>query len=776
VGERPFPYPLTVTENFRVLPDQDPITGWTARLGSTAPQVVAGEGIGDGSYRVGSKDTVAACTDLIASIEVGEAVTGSMYAGITYRLDTATNDGYEVGVWVDAGQPVAQLYDLTAGAYTTIRKVQVNALAVGDRLGIFVAGNRHQAWLYEAATETWTLVIDEDDSGHTAAGLVALDLGPGPGLLDFRVEALLPSPMPFTRNHMVRRQREPGFSVTVDHSSQDPVKVDLDLRDRVAALRYDMALPGGFQTCSFLLRTPYKEVNRWVTELDPIVVRHGDHVAWEGAVEEVRRADQDTSLTEVLCLGHASVLKDRQTVRRVYLDASMQGWMQGSDRGQGYSNSTVPQYAAPTTEATDGTCIQITYPANGAVGTSDDASLIWEAPPGCFIAKVVFNYRTAGANASWSVVAADTLPATAVAAGWAETVKASASIASASGTTTYTMSGATRRFLQVYVDKTTGSTPAGDEYVRLYGIEIYCVPHPTGGTLANTTWTAPLVARDLVNTYGTAALVTTDAHMRPATYTFPNLVFPSPTTPEQILTYVMDIEGMEWGVFDDRILLASPMLQFHRPAGFLASYFDAVPNWWLTLQGADGAVTDLRASMDGVVNRVVVAYTDTAGRPQEVEVTDYTNPFNPLNNPGSTPRRIRDRLVTLPGVATTGLATQAANAYLADWGRPIVRGTVTIPLHAELPLDGGPAQIIPAALVRPGMWVEVTDMNYLAGGAVTITPPLGGSSPTMPPGLLPIRAVSVDAPSRKVACTIDTTPTRFRALLAALQAGAVALR
>lgn len=579
-----------------------------------------------------------------------------------------------------------------------------------------------------------------------------------------------------------------------------------DLSPYVRGLSYSNRLPGGFATCTFGLAGTWRSLATRLSALDKIVVLYLGEVAWEGRVEGQPRVSGDEESVAVTALGYSVDLRARH-FSFVASSRDTTRWENAYQRSVSYGSSTAGQVANAsnyTASSNGDPAIAVSFPEGTAIGTNDDLQLVYEAPSGTVIRRVVFDFGSLNLGAGairWRMMAADTLPPSPSDAGWAETVVAYRD-ATAGSSHNVVLSGTSRRYLMIQVDVQTTHTPAGVNGEQLYwyaflvggAINPYTAapfrPDITTTGLLNDVKPRSVIQAILAAGWG-GELSTDDVGMAPSRSPLAEAEWPTPVTFEQMLNDMMLFEGYEWGVFHDRRLWVSALEAFHTASVYRLAAIGATPqvDYWYVLRKDEGGSYSIDPSIENVVNRVVIRYTDLAGKAQEYVEERFGDPANPLNSGVPTsPRTIRDVLVDLPNPTTATTAAAAAATVFADRGRPTVKGSIVLPLGLlKARVRGGwathasggfgaagqnttnsPPWTRPAPLALAGEWVHVQDGDGLPGRGAASP---GSPNTYSPIGVLPIREVSVDADAGRVTLSVDQTRDRLANVLRRIERG-----
>lgn len=606
------------------------------------------------------------------------------------------------------------------------------------------------------------------------------------------------------------RLRDAGFRVRVGDG-----KVQTDVTDRCANLRYSSRLPGGYADCSFTLDMALRDTLQFLYTLAYVRVDFRGQLAWEGRVEELPRGFTGDAGLPVTALGKGAVLRS-QKVPAVFVDSGYSGWVTGEVLG---TDAPLP----PTFQENLGGLLT----GQGTIGvwhvlpngqTSVTNESIWSyfaAPPGTLIRRIDVT-RIGNGSPGGNVISSLHCASDPDLASYEDVYSG----VTWSGSTNYSRTLTTpRRYLRLDSLVVTGylagaGTGEGDSFGLtnlLYTTEL----DADGGVLDVTGVTPFNVIRSILANYTGGVLQSSpeamyDGLLLPnfvpgagldAQYLLTSLSFPAPTTPEDMITEVNKLVGWEWGVFENGLMYYGPMhlITTVPPSGTFGGLgVYGYPPWWIDCRAGDGHDVNLTASLTDTFNAVQVAYKDESGIQQLLLVTDYTNGANPLNNRDGSlpPRETRTGTVTIPDGSSAADAAAAGDAFLADASRAQVKGDVTwntflvpkveVGASGRGNLDTGAfsPEYVLTPLIRPGWWVQVPDAlqndrvgrpaqldRFGADNPWEIYGP-GGTNLTyrpVPDDLLPVRSVEVDADAGTVRCSLDSTRDLFDVQLARLQ-------
>lgn len=608
---------------------------------------------------------------------------------------------------------------------------------------------------------------------------------------------------------LATRPRMSGFSVVVDDRVSGQA---WDLTAAASNLRYSSRLPGGFADCTFTMSSSDRQLRRALRPLHRVRVYFRGSLAWEGRIEEPPMTQQDADGIPVLALGYGADLRNIKFTK-LYVERGYGRWRPGSDLHQSYPNSTAPSAGAPTfPPGYNGVSAAITYAQGQTFATTDDQALVYQAPAGCSILRVKGTWKGIGGTVNISGKL-DTF--TSALSGFTtagdQTIVA-ARLVSAGDTTFDVTLTSPSTYLRLSADQTSaGYVPGADQSVAITDMRLVGARTVDGAVFDPDQVTTFAVLRSMLAEFGGGAVQSSPERMFSSLFAasadwlaagsaftslvvWDSLVFDSPTTVEQAIGKLNEPIGWEWGVFEDGLFYYGPIESITSVAdgvlGPEGTGPQAMPVWTVTLRQSDGHRSGLTESLAGVVNEVTVTYTTPGGISKQVFRTDYTNPANPLNGLNG-PLQRRGEVVS-GGTLTDSEAAEVAQAYLAQYARPQVKGdiqlnTVDVPMQVfgpgtkTVPMSPAPTRVFPGPLLRPGHWVTLPDADddrLVMGARVVrttdVTSVSGGytSGPmSVQARPLPIRQVSVDADRGSVTVTVDSTQDRFGPLLARLAQG-----
>ena len=609
------------------------------------------------------------------------------------------------------------------------------------------------------------------------------------------------------------RLRDAGFRVRVGDG-----KVQTDVTDRCAGLRYSSRLPGGYADCSFTLDMSLVDSLQFLYALAYVRVDFRGQLAWEGRVEELPRGITGDSGLPVTALGKGAVLRG-QRVTAVFVDTGYDRWRASWEVVTGYAQPAHAQWESPAfaSNGNGNPGVLIGSPeGTQEANATDDFAILMIPPPGTLIRRVKGSFDSVDALSNLvqqALYGVDALSG--VGGSTAETVMA-ARLLNAGDTTFDTTFTTPRPYLRI--DNLTvgdfaaaGSDDRGLFHSMRYTTEL----NADGGVMDVDAVTPFTVIRAILANYTGGVLQSSPENMYDglllpnfvpgagldAMYELSSVAFSSPTTPEDMITEVNKLVGWEWGVFENGLMYYGPMhlITTVPPSGSFGGLgVYGYPAWWVDCRSGDGHDVNLTASLTDTFNAVQVAYKDASGVETLLLVTDYTNGMNPLNNRDGSlpPRETRTGSVTLPDGATAADAAAAGDAFLADSSRAQVKGDVTWNTFLVPKVEVGASgrgnmdtgafspEYVLTPLLRTGWWVQVPDalqndrvarvaqLDRFGADNVNEIYGSGGTNITyrpVPDDLLPIRSVEVDADAGTVRCSLDSTRDLFDVQLARLQ-------
>lgn len=575
-----------------------------------------------------------------------------------------------------------------------------------------------------------------------------------------------------------------------------------DVTPGISGLRYSSRLPGGYADCSFVLTgaNDFKMVTG-----DRVRVYFRGRLAWDGFIEELPTRGTTRS-PSVVCLGHGAKLRGRKWSKLV-IEHGYGRWRPSAElaagnppaEGGGGLSALTP--GIPPGGNDVGLWI-IQAPSESLDTANGKFALTYTAPPGTEILRVkgthYQNHINLMTHGLYAYAASEGPPAF---IGTGEEVVFAVAGNASSASYDDTLAEAAKYLQHVIVAFTSYGPAAADLRLGVYDHYVIGATDANGAVFDTDNVTSYRVLESLLQEFGGDVWMDRltaperhpyigtdwddgdelDTSLDP-TYAWTDLVFESATLEDAIVRLNTPV-GWEWGVFEDGRLYWAPLETIMGTSALPPGSGTpaTAPVWWYQARESDGWDLALTESRVDVVNAVQVRYTTAQGIESIVELTDFANPSNPLNDPSNplVPVERRDGVFE-GGQMTDAEAAVVARAYLRQYGRSQVKGTVTV--GAPVVSRGSSAQEREveewawAPCIRPGEWVAATDASDRPGvSAVTTGNQLsrtGTDSRYQPPGaLLPIRSVDVEADTGRVTLNVDTSRDTFQTMMARFARG-----
>lgn len=418
-------------------------------------------------------------------------------------------------------------------------------------------------------------------------------------------------------------------------------------------LRFSSTMPGGFESMDCQLR---RQPGRDWPDLERLstlrVLGAGGDIAGEYRLERAPASTGDTISIDPSAVGWQAELEDNKTAVIIYRDIDLSRWTGMSvQRKIGLLPTTSIADAAVEPDATTGNP-GLKVALTGQWSRYTVCEGLYDAR-GARIARIWYAWKRAEtidpADPSWAwfVTAAnsDTDP----------TYEQTSNLRAAGPGTGQLVCGTPRRFAGVQLGNTGAVTgDDGVEYpvwfttLAVYGN--HQVPirgaEPDAGVYASD------VIRDIITRFTDLTPQITDS-----SFIIPQLAFPEPTTPAEMIRQASRFELADWGVWENRTFRWNPARTPNR-------------NWRTRTRPAQ--LSETGPQIDRVWNSIMVQFQDTDGSNRtvgppgsgaDIETPDLRDddPENPANKAGI----IRRDLLSM-GTSTAAGATRVGQVFLDE--------------------------------------------------------------------------------------------------------------
>lgn len=456
-----------------------------------------------------------------------------------------------------------------------------------------------------------------------------------------------------------------------------------NVTDYVDEITFSNVDPGGFELCTISLRKgPVVVVGQRVT------VYCGLSVAWDGRVNDPGSGNIRARLVEgITAVGYGAALKDNPA-QAFYTHSDLRAWFDSRLEG-----GTILTTGTSPTVVTGQRYPYISYPANILSINSSSAGIMIDTGIAGAVKYVYVNYnrQTARGNISIGI---DSSPD-----GLTWTSQASTNFAASGNgnTLTATLSPGTR-YIRVVLGNVVGGnwTDAADIFIRPTVIQLFGDSTADYQVASSSVLLPTFVALDAMARCNTAAGQTVIAKgpvdVDATNYYIQHLLYPTPTTNEQIIDDAMKSLGWHWGVWEG------------------AGLDNPTPRLFLTAPPATPTIAVRRVDceefdppkvrLDALYDSADVTYHDTAGL-QGISTATLANALLAQSGIGS--RKLSIDMGTGSAGAATALgnfALSLAQAAQRGGGSALVPGMV---------MSGAGRR--PAELIRAGRdRIRITDL------------------------------------------------------------------
>lgn len=503
-----------------------------------------------------------------------------------------------------------------------------------------------------------------------------------------------------------------------------------DLTAEVDGLNWSSVRKGGDESCAFTVRRSWLPSNPALAKGSLLRVSEGLEVLWQGRIEEHDPTAGDAEEIGITAYGLGARLKDL-SFRMIFIDDDLEKWAEPSRARQIIlTGANVPQRGGPevisdTADALPSLRLNLEAPIRNAVPVIARCEAWYDAGEGLLLSalRVKGTADTTNANFFFEAHAVNNDGSSAV----FETGMGDA-FAGAAFEKDYQPANA-RRYMMVYWNNSvdTGVAPA-QFAVYLSQLRVYGDHGLSPVGALGTGFTAgQIVAWCLSAVSGVTGRV-----IESGTIEQTQIAFDTPTTYEDAIVEVDEVEGFNWGTWGPASALDTSR----------EGYFDyrapRASEWAWELSRKDTDDLDLHDELGSLFDTVDVSYTDASG---QEHIERRTRTIAALERAG-----LSGRSTELDGGTLTQAAAQALGEKFFDLqgGEAPSRGSLTI---------SGPAKhtdrgYLPAHLMRAdGSNIKVWDVLPYTD-AISLAEV---DSRTV----FPVERVSVDASSWPPSVTVD---------------------